>query len=197
MPTRATGRLPRRATDRVEDVVSWVLLAALLVVAVAAVVVGLAVRDTAARARIESVDRVPATAVLTADAPTVPSPYPTTVRLATPAAWVDAAGRRHTGVVDALEGTPAGTVVPVWLDRSGAVVPAPPTDQEGVIAGVVAGGMVLVGGAVVLGSVWLATRRLTDWRNDLAWEREWARVGPAWRRGDAHPDAGTDRPRRG
>jgi hypothetical protein len=198
MPRGAQARLPRRATDRVEDLAAWVLSAALLVVAVAAVVAGLSVHDTAAaRARDETANRVCVTAVLTADAPVVAGSEPADIRVLVPAEWLDPAGTRHTGTVDALEGTPAGTRLPVWLDRSGAVV-APPLSPTGVgLAGFLAGGIVLVSGGLVLLVLWLLLRHVTALCNAEAWEREWARVGPAWRRGDPHPDAGSDRPRAG
>jgi hypothetical protein len=191
--SRRTGTpLPRRTTDRVEDAAAWVLSAAMLLVAVVAVVVGLSVHDSeAARARAESAGRVPATAVLTTDAPISTGDSAGTVRVPVTAVWTDQAGRRHTGWVAVPAGLPAGTARPVWLDRSGDVVPAPRTDVQVVFAAVATAVLILAGGVLLLGSIWSAVRRLTAARNAAAWAREWERVEPQWRRGDTHPGSGS------
>ncbi len=192
MSRRTGAPLPRRMTDRVEDAAAWVLSAAMLLVAMAAVVVGLSVHGgEAARARAESTDRVPATAVLTADAPISADYSAGNIRVPVPAAWTDPAGRRHTGWVDAPAGTAAGTERPVWLDRSGDVVPAPTSGTQVVFAAVATAVLVLTGGGLLLGSTWLAVRRLTAARNAAEWAREWARVEPEWRRGDTRPGSGS------
>ncbi|OLT00074.1 hypothetical protein BJF90_07160 [Pseudonocardia sp. CNS-004] len=65
----AAGRLPRRASDRVEDAVAWVLMIAGLLLVVVAVVTGLGVYGReSARAELESRSRSQVRAVLLEDA---------------------------------------------------------------------------------------------------------------------------------
>jgi hypothetical protein len=98
------------------------------------------------------------------------------------ATWHDADGVVHTGVIDAGVGLVAGAEVPVWLDRSGAVVPAPMSALDAEAVGFSAGVVVVLTGGAVLAWIWWVVRRAAAVRNAANWEREWARVGPAWRR---------------
>lgn len=177
---RATvGRLPRRATDLVEDVVVWVLLSALLLFVVVALIAGVAaharVND---RIRTLSADRtmVPATVL------EQPSPIPLDPgsRIGVEAQWVGPDGVRRTGIVPVTAATPAGSEVKVWLDRSGAAVEPPPAAADAVVAGIFTGIAVLAVGASLLGVVWLLVRRGIDVLNSRRWAREWAEIGPEW-----------------
>jgi hypothetical protein len=97
------------------------------------------------------------------------------------ARWV-AYGRVHVGSVLVGRGTPAGTVVPIWVDRNGQIQSPPPT------AGQVTARVVLV--AVVtpplvafgLGLSRRALSRALDRRRMAAWGQAWSVVGPLWTR---------------
>ena len=178
-----TAGLPRRVTDRVEDAVAWALLACALFVVAVGVVTGIAVYAASVqRASVEAAERAPTTAVLVQDVPTVPVTNPTIGRMPVAATWRDADGVVHTGVVDAGVGLVAGAEVPVWVDRSGAVVPAPMSALDAEAVGFGAGVVVVLTGGAVLAWIWWVVRRAAAVRNAANWEREWARVGPAWRR---------------
>ena len=178
-----TAGLPRRVTDRVEDAVAWVLLACALFVVAGGVFTGMAVcAATVERARAEAAERTRTTAVLVQDVPTVPVANPTTGRMPVAATWHDALGGVHTGVVEAGMGLAAGAAVPVWVDRSGAVVAAPVSADDAGPIGLLACIVVVVAGGAVLAGLWWVVRRAAVVRNAATWEREWARVGPAWRR---------------
>jgi hypothetical protein len=178
-----TAGLPRRVTDRVEDAVAWALLACALFVVAVGVVTGIAVYAASVqRASVEAAERTPTTAVLVQDVPTVPVANPATGRMPAAATWRNPGGVVHTGVVQAGVGLVAGAEVPVWVDRSGAVVPAPASALDAEAAGFGAGVVVVLTGGAFLAWLWWVVRRAAAARNAATWEREWARVGPAWRR---------------
>jgi hypothetical protein len=180
-----TASLPPRVTDRVEDAVAWALLACALFVVALGVVTGMAVfAATVERARVEAAERTRTAAVLVQDVPTVPVTNPTTGRMPVTATWHDADGAVHTGVIEAGVGLAAGAEVPVWVDPSGAVVPAPVSVHDAQPAGLLACVAVVVAGGAVLAGLWWVVRRATAARNADIWEQEWTRVGPAWRRDD-------------
>jgi hypothetical protein len=185
MRPTTVDRLPRRTTDRIEDLVAWALFACALLLGAAGVFVGLsAYGGTLERARVEAADRVAVVAVLTEDAPSVHAANPTTDGMPAAAAWRDAAGNVHTGIVEAGAGTRAGASVPVWVDRSGVVVAAPVSAGDAVVVGVGAGVIAVVVGLAVLVGIWFGVRRVTAACNAREWERDWARVAPAWGRGE-------------
>lgn len=178
-------RLPHRTTDRIEDLVAWALFACALLLGAAGVLVGLsAYGGTLERARVEAADRTAVVAVLTDDAPSVHAANPTSDRMPAAATWRDAAGNAHTGIVEAGAGTRAGASVPVWVDRSGAVVAAPASAGDAVVIGVGAGVIAVTVGLAVLVGIWFGVRRITAARNAREWEQGWARVAPAWGRGE-------------
>src|SRR4051794_5277193 len=171
-------RLPRRATDRVEDVVACVLLAAAFVVLVVAWLNGTAVY----RANAEPTNTTAQTkAVLLEDAQAVPSAEPgLRLPLRVDARWTDRTGAEHTGQIRVKEPAPAGSRLDVWVGPDGAASTSPPGRANAVTAGVVTGAGLLLAGGSVLATLWFGVRFLTNARNYRRWEREWARVGPEW-----------------
>ena len=94
----------RRATDRVEDWATWIVMVVGLLVIVGSVLTGLHVRDQfVERSRSEAADRAPAVARLVADTLTITSQYSTNVPVMAPATWND-----HTGREPRLGQRPAG-----------------------------------------------------------------------------------------
>ena len=77
---------------------------------------------------------------------------------------------------------PAGTRVPVWVDRAGDIAPAPTGRYEAMRNAVVGALTVLGATALVLGGIWLGVRRVLDRIDADRWEREWAQVEPQWSR---------------
>ena len=119
-------------------------------------------------------------AVLLHDAPTpvgslyFPAPDPQV-----PARWAGPAGYR-TGLVYAPPGAKAGSIVMVWIDRSGGLSqePAGAADMAGLeLLAAVAATAVL---ALVLLSAWvIATATLGRYRI-AAWDADWAATEPQW-----------------
>ncbi len=187
-PVRARRRraasLPVRTTDRVEDLVAWLLLSLGLLGALGAVLVGLAARDAAlAPGRLG--DLTPVRVVLLADARPAPAGTRVTPSAPTPVpvSWTSADGVEHVGQLGLGAPLAAGDTAAAWLDRAGRLTVQPLEHAaEAVAFGVGAG---LTAAAVAWGllvGVWSGVRRSTAARNDAAWTREWARVEPVWRR---------------
>ena len=177
----AATRIPRRATDIVEDAGAWVLLVAALLLVVVALAVGIgAYTQTAERARVEAQDRTTVTGTLLADAPPVygQEGYPAPV--SAEAQWTGPDGGTRTGRVPVTGAADAGDQVLVWVDRGGALAKPPPTGFEAVLTGFVRGLGVLLVGAAPLGLAWLLILRATAAANSRRWEREWAQAGPDW-----------------
>ena len=180
---RATT-LPHRRTDRVEDLVAWLLVSLGLLAGLGAVLVGAAARDAAlGPGRLG--DAVPVSVVLLADVPPVstaaqriPSPLPRV-----PVGWTSADGVEQTGELGIRAPLAAGDEVTAWLDREGRLSTLPPQHaSEAVAFGV---GAALTTAAIawaLLHGVWTGVRRVTAARNDAGWTREWARVEPVWSR---------------
>jgi hypothetical protein len=106
-----------------------------------------------------------------------------------PNAWIvwtrarwDLAGRRHSGYVPADAGTQAGTVVPVWLDRAGAVQPPPLTPGQVSYRATLAAATAVIALGVLLACLALLGRWVLDRRRLAAWETAWRSVGPQWSR---------------
>jgi hypothetical protein len=99
----------------------------------------------------------------------------------TPARWT-ADGRPQQGRVPAAAGARAGSMVTVWLDRSGQVQRPPLTAGQADDRVVVGVAMALTALAVLLaGLAWLG-QRVLDWRRLAGWETAWLSVGPQWSR---------------
>ena len=180
------ARPARRATDRVEDLVAWTLTTLALLAAVAAVM--LAVRLYGAgmhRVDVENRERAEVQAVLLESAPYALDvnehgravrrlPVPVPARYTTP----DGTERQVDAPV--LGPLPAGTTVPIWVDRSGTITSAPARSADAVADAAVSGGGVVAGGVVVLGGIWMAVRACLLRLNTARWAREWEQVEPQW-----------------
>ncbi|GAA0919103.1 hypothetical protein [Pseudonocardia zijingensis] len=184
-PDRAPveGPLPRRATDRVEDVVAWLLTGAALVVVVLAVVTGLGVHGREAERAEQQRDTVSQTrAVLLEDAHVVVSSESVHLPTQAQARWTDRDGRDHSGVVTVTRSQRAGSEVEVWIDAQGEITSRPTHPMNAVFGGIVSALGVLCAGAVPILGIWFGVRSLTLRCNARRWEREWERVEPQWRR---------------
>jgi hypothetical protein len=178
----APRRLPRRPTDRVEDLVAWVLTAAALLVVVGACLTGIAVHGNEA-ARVHdggTVFRVPA--VLLADATVTTGEYGMHRLVTVPARWTDRDGLEHVDAVVVTRSAPAGTEIAVWIDSAGKITAPPVHPVNAVVGGIVAAIGVLCAGTTLLVAIWLGVRAVTGRVNSRRWEEGWARVEPLWRR---------------
>ncbi|MBV9923331.1 MAG: hypothetical protein JOY78_21145 [Pseudonocardia sp.] len=168
---------------------SRVLVAAGLLVVLISLAVGVTVDlRMAKQAAAQDTQHLRAVAHLLVDAPAVGSTYADASPVMVPASWSDRRGGQHTGLVAASQGLRAGSVVTIWTDVSGAKVAAPASAGQALVGGVVAGGMALGGGFLVLVGLWALVRRATLAANCARWEQEWREIAPSWTRGDDKRD---------
>ncbi|MYW16959.1 hypothetical protein GT039_15510 [Streptomyces sp. SID2955] len=172
----------KRHSDVVEAwivLVTWTL--ALLGGVLAGVVTAQAT-DSAFAARRAQVHAVPA--VLTDDAAKTPSGGSgyDDGRVWAAVRWTDTAGNVHTGQANVLPGSPSGSRLTVWTDRTGRLVSSPPIGTGAAAQVVLAGALVapLAGATVWAGGRLIRTRLLQ--RRLAEWEEEWEQVGPEWRK---------------
>lgn len=182
MMAGAPRRLPRRPTDRVEDLVAWVLTVAALLVVMSACLTGISVhRDESARVEASS-SALQVPAVLLEDATVTSGEYGMHRLVLVPARWTDRAGLEHVDAIVVTRSAPAGTEVAVWIDATGKITPPPVRPVNAVFGGIVAAVGVLCAGTTLLVAIWVGVRTVTGRMNARRWERGWARVEPLWRR---------------
>ncbi|GAA5162408.1 hypothetical protein GCM10023321_47960 [Pseudonocardia eucalypti] len=177
------GTLPRRATDRVEDLVAWLLV---LVGLVGTIVTLMLASDVYSgqmeRARREAAAHTPVTAVLVRDASTAVAAGRAgdSVPDEIPVCWTGRDGLEHTGTTSVTSPTKAGQTVTVWVDHAQRQVPAPPTRADAITGAAIVAvlGWSTLAAALVL--AWRAVRRTTLTYNCAGWEREWWEVEPRW-----------------
>ncbi|WP_030927042.1 hypothetical protein [Streptomyces sp. NRRL S-646] len=171
----------RRHSDVVE---AWIVLATWIIALVGGLFAGIAadaaMQDSLA-ARRAAVHAVPAELTRNADR----TAYVSTDGGDTvwgKVRWTAADGTTHTGLTRVDPSSTAGTSVTVWTDRRGELTPRPPTEGEARVQSALTGALAAaVTSCVALGCGRL-TRHLLDRRRMRAWEAEWERVGPQWRK---------------
>jgi hypothetical protein len=176
------GNVLSRPSDRAE---AWVRAGLLAVFLAAGPVAALAVGGSASHLGAEtsaSVRHVHAVkAVLLQPAPTAIGPY--TIGQARQvwvrARWDTAGDSARTGQVPAPAGSPAGSVVTVWLDASGRVT-SPPEPGQFADDAALAAVLTLVAVALALRAALQLTRRFLNRRRLAAWEAAWSAIGPRW-----------------
>ncbi|MGW0081005.1 Rv1733c family protein [Streptomyces sp. NPDC003393] len=181
----------RRTTDLAE---AWMALAALLLILVAAPVLGVLVGSTAQTSLQQSVrdqrhtrHMVTATVVRKVrEVAPVPDPEISSgrdVRSRVDADWTAPDGtRRHGRVATHLKSPRRGDHFTLWTDRSGRVVTRPLDPTTATTHAVLAG----LGAALLAAGLVECIRRLIVWRllrhRYAGWDRAWERVGPDWGR---------------
>ncbi|HEY0813347.1 MAG TPA: hypothetical protein VGE11_08680 [Pseudonocardia sp.] len=176
---RARG-LRARTTDRFEDVVAWALTTCAAATVLLAVAIGQFGSDaTLARANAEAAARTPARAELLEDVDGVLVADGSPPRTA-PARWTAPDGRVTQGRVIVSSPHASGDTVPIWLDRTGRLVPAPMQASSATVVGWTWGVAVVLGGWAMLALLWTGVRGWTARRNAAGWAREWALVEPSW-----------------
>ncbi|MCF7549169.1 hypothetical protein [Pseudonocardia sp. WMMC193] len=178
---------PRRRTDRVERATGVLVAAGALLAVVLAVLTSVSLHGSGVRqAANDAVDRVAVTATLTAPVEASPGLDATMspgVGAAVPATWTAPDGSLQTGTVPVMGPQPAGSSVPIWVDRTGALAPPPVTATQAAVTSVVGGLLVLLAGGLLLAGVRAGVRARCAALNHRAWAREWAEVGPRWAAG--------------
>ena len=174
--------LPRRRTDRIEDLVAWLLTTAGLFVFLLGVATGVSVRSALLEHdRAAARDRTQVEAVLGVEPPQVHANGATSLSART-ARFTDPAGQEHEVIVTVDAGLPAGSAVPVWVDREGRLTGPPLGAVDALVLGASAAvGIVGVGVSLLFGA-WRAVRWELGRRNTAAWADEWSRVEPEWSR---------------
>jgi hypothetical protein len=178
------GNPLRRGSDRAE---AWIRVGLLAVFLIAAPMAALTaggwagqMRTTEISARTAPVHTVRAVLLQRAPATAGPVPADWGGQVWVRARWQTAGAPDRTGDVLAPEGSPAGTVVTVWLDASGHVTSPPPEPgqaaNEATVAALIAPAVVALAVLVVL----RLTQRLLNWRRLAAWEAAWSDIGPRW-----------------
>ena len=174
----------RRGTDRAE---AWIRIALVLAFLIGAPLAAWgtgswaeSVAPTAAHLQRAGEHRVPAT--LLRNVPGDADQW-FTVRFAwVKARWTVPDGTVRTGYVQAPVGSPAGSTVPVWLDRSGRPTepPLPPSQIRGWVL------MMAVIAPAALALLLLATMgilgHIMDRRRLASWGQAWSAIGPQWTR---------------
>jgi hypothetical protein len=179
----------RRTTDLVE---AWLALAVLLLVLVAAPLVGAAVGVSAQDALQRSVrdqrkyrHQVTATVVRKLRrGPSAPDPETSSAgdaRSRVVAGWTAPDGtRRHGTVLATLKSPHPGDHFSIWTDRHGRVVGRPLDSATATTHAVLAG----FGAAVLSAGLLEGVRRLVVWhmvrRRHARWDRAWDKAGPDW-----------------
>jgi hypothetical protein len=172
----------RRGVDRFERVV-WILIAAGFVVAamMLAPMAGRAAQSVSSgQVRHERSWRE-VHAVLLKRAPDPPYDYNSTEAVWVRGRWRAPAGRVIVGMIPTTPGTPAGAVVPIWVDHDGRLTGRQPLTADLVSARIVAievlavSGLAAIALLLAVGVRWLANRRRMT-----CWAIEWACFGPRW-----------------
>ena len=182
-PLRRLGRLLlgrnelRRPADRLEAAVIAVLTAAFLTAAVTAAWLAghLYQSQHAAAAGLR-----PVAAVLSQ-----PGPMAATPAAAATARWRLPGGTQRSGTLTtatapAIYYAPAGTSVPVWLDRSGEPEAPPPSSIDIILTALIVGLATLLSAALVLTLCYRVCRMVLDLHRLRRWESAWAAIGPRW-----------------
>jgi hypothetical protein len=184
------GNPLRRGIDRFERAV-WVLLATGFLVA-APLLVPMAGRAAASlssgQVRHERTWRE-VKATLLQRAPDHFSGYGAAQAVWVHGRWQAPSGRILVGMIPAQPGTPAGAVVPIWVDRAGQLTGGQPLTGSLVSARVVAI-EILAATALAIIVLLLAAfvRWLTNRRRMTYWAIEWDCFGPRWSARHLTPD---------
>lgn len=172
----------RRGIDRVERVLWMILVLAFF--AVGPVVVPMAGQAARAGGMAEvrqerSWQQV--NAVLLRHAPYQMYGYNTSGAIWVAGRWQAPGGRTRYGMVPTVLGAPAGTVVKVWVTKTGQLTNNHPLTVDGVTARVLAVKVLAaVGLAATLLVLACLIRWLTNRRRITYWGCEWAAIGPRW-----------------
>jgi hypothetical protein len=185
--TLGSGPLKRRS-DRLQVLGRWMVVVALLVSPSIAVATTDATTAHLGRlAETEAAERSQVSAMLVEDARS-PEPEDEYVDysgsldrlVAARAVWTAPDGTPRDGTVRVPPRTPAGTAVPVWVDRDGDVTRAP-LDPAGISGTAVAFGLLpLIGVPLAAWTLYAVLCFALDAHRERRWGEDWAAVEPVW-----------------
>ncbi len=189
-PPAATRRRPlairvwrsplARGVDRAEAWWTWILLTAfLLALPILATIASVEWGELSNKAAAEAGAVTDVQATLISDARYDLTGYrslPTDVTA--DATWTGRNGLVATGQIDVMPGARSGDHQTIWLDRSGALVPAPMTSTDAAVEAMLVGLTGWLGVGLVLFGIWWIVRRRLDRRRWRAWAQEWEWAGP-------------------
>lgn len=169
----------KRTTDRLHALSRVVVLIAVL----AAVPVGIVVAGTVSgmlhqTAQAQTAARTERTATLLTDAPVASGADGGDVLAR--AQWRGPQGQAMTGRVLAASGAPAGSSVPVWIDRSGQITSPPMNGGDIAVQSFTAGTVAALGLPCLVLLLHLLAVQLLDRVRLRRWTAEWATVEPLW-----------------
>jgi hypothetical protein len=182
--TSGSGPLKRRS-DRLQFLGRLVVvLSFLLAPPLAVATANRAATHLQAVAAGEAAERSRTRAVVLADAPSPArmsgeySVTPATVPVS--AVWSAPGGATREGVVMVDPGTRTGAVVPVWVDREGALT-RPPLDPVGIPDSAAAvGALPMIGLPVIVWLLYALLCAVLDAHRERRWAEDWAAVEPKW-----------------
>ncbi len=193
-PTTMWTRLARRLgfdgnplRRRSDVIAAWLLPVAILILVglspVIYTVIGMRVRaDNAAEQRAEATwHHVQGTLLQAAAGPQQQGSGANAWTVLAPVRWV-LDGQPHTANIYVASDSPAGSHVPVLLNRAGQLEMPPLTAAQVGNRIFVDTLVALAALAVLLACLKWATRRVLDRRRLAGWEAEWLAVGPRWSR---------------
>lgn len=174
----------RRASDRAEAWIRAGLLAVFLIAGpiAAQAAAGWAHHTHTAGSSAPATHLHPVSAVLlqsTATATALNMPY-ADGQVWVRARWQIPGAPARTGKVLAPRGTPAGSVVTVWLTAAGRVTGPPPGPGRSSYETALAAPIMLVAIALTLLAVLRLSQRLLNRQRLAAWETAWSAVAPRW-----------------
>lgn len=182
MVARTVGLGPpnklRRGSDRLEIAILWLaMLTSLLLMPVSAAIGTSVARDQLDQSAETRASGTVVVATTLAAVPINPASS-VAVSMPAPATWTDGTGVQRTLTVQVPQGTRAGTLVKVWLDRDGN--PVEPPRPSGVIAlyGAIVGIGLFVCGLAGAWFLVAVVRALLDRWRYARWQSEWRRVAP-------------------
>lgn len=173
----------RRGSDLAECVIAAGLLAAFLASAPFAAAAAARWTHAAnlreARAQQAAWHQVPAVLLQRAPENQVVDYGPTTTTSAR-ARWTAPDGSRHSGWVEALPGTRAGSAVSTWTDASGQLTGPPLQAAQVADRTTLAAMLAPMAAAAVFLAAWRLARHALNKRRLAAWDADWSATGPKW-----------------
>lgn len=175
------GPIPRRGTDRVERASGLVLRVLAVVLLVGAVLTAISLRgDGLAQAAREATEKHQVTATLVEAAQMPIALDPSSSASGTLATWTGPDGSAHRESVVVIGPRPAGSTVPIWVDRAGTPSPPPVDVVQASVTAAMSGLLMLVVGGLVLYVVRAGVRARCAVVNHRRWAREWSLYEPLW-----------------
>ena len=159
-----------RAIDRIEALVLVLAVAVSLLAAPIAAAVGTAVHDSSRQLYAEQVHtRHPVAATVT-DVPASQQILRTST-ITVQARW-SAGGAEHTGAVKAPSTTNTGDSIEIWVDDTGAQVPAPTPTTRAAVEAVTGAGVIWVSVAAAAATLFAVTRTVCDRIRFSRWQHD-------------------------